>query len=269
MAASTVSVATARSIDRTEEPAPFPFMKLPAELRVMVYKYHFCQSAEHLAGHCEFARERACGSGGPACRLGIVNEYLHLGNLWITSKTIYREAMPVYFSTHDFHFSCIGDLFKFLTTIPYYHRQHITKLGFDYTNGCRIPKSARVDNFDIHQAFRLLSDCPNLIELGICLSGFEIYRILQTQWGLKTLLKLRGIERLRIEDADGWAHPPITSLERSLSVLKGPYSPAEEKRRQARGIARDIAVLRTCFDGSETDTRAARYERRGQLKEVV
>ncbi|KAL8975784.1 MAG: hypothetical protein Q9205_008079 [Flavoplaca limonia] len=203
MAASTVSLATARSIDPTEEQAPFPFMKLPAELRVMVYKDHFFQSAEHLAGHCEFARQRACGSGGPACRLGIVNEYVHLGNLWITSKAIYREAMPIYFGTHDFHFFCIGDLFKFLTTIPYYHRQHITKLSFVYTNGCRIPKSARIDNFDIHQAFRLLSECPNLIELGICLSGFKTNRIFQSKWGLKTLLKLRGIERLTLEEVDG------------------------------------------------------------------
>ncbi|KAL8889599.1 MAG: hypothetical protein Q9215_003159 [Flavoplaca cf. flavocitrina] len=264
-----MSLATARSIDQTEEQAPFPFMKLPAELRVMVYQYHFFQSAEHLAGHCEFARERACGSGGPACRLGIVNEYVHLGNLWITSKAIYHEAMPIYFSTHDFHFSCIGDLFKFLTTIPYYHRQHITKLSFVYTNGCRIPKSARIDNFDIHQAFRLLSECPNLIELGICLSGFETNRIFQSQWGLKTLLKLRGIERLTLEEVDGWADAQITSLDRSLSVLKGPYSPAEEKRRQARGIAKDMIVLRTCFDGSEMDTRGARYERRGQLKEAA
>ncbi|KAI4268997.1 MAG: hypothetical protein LQ337_007532 [Flavoplaca oasis] len=269
MAESTISVATARSIHLTEEQAPFPFMKLPAELRVMVYKYHFFQSAQHLAGHCEFAHERACGSGGPACGLGIVNEYMHLGNIWITSKAIYCEAMPIYFGTHDFHFSCIGNLFKFLTNIPYYHRQHITKLSFVHTNGGRIPKTARIDNFDIHQAFRLLSDCPNLIELGICLSGFEAHRIFQSQWGLKTLLKLRGIETLRLEEVDGWADPRVPSLGRSLSVLKGPYSPAEEKRRQARGIVKDITLLRTCFDGSETDTRTARYERRGQLKEVA
>lgn len=94
---------------------------------------------------------------------------------------------------------------------------------------------------------------------------------------MKALLQVRGVETLEIKFIDFKLLGPMqqeehkwlaTLFARRLSVLKGPYSRAETKRREARGITKET-VLRNFFDGSETDTRAARYERRRQLKEIA
>ncbi|KAL8848700.1 MAG: hypothetical protein Q9221_006310 [Calogaya cf. arnoldii] len=196
--ASTMPVATTGNVttmDMAGEQAPFPFMKLPPELRVMVYNYHFFQPVEHLTPHSwtNFRPDDVpeCIPGGPICHLGIVNNRVHLGNLWVTSKTIYNEAMPIYFSTHYFQFASIESLGHFLTTIPYYHRQHITKLRLNYN------KRAETNNFDIQQAGRLLSECPNLSELAI---GIWCNNLLLNDRNivLKSLLQVRGIETLDI-----------------------------------------------------------------------
>lgn len=148
--ASTMPLATAGNATATDmagEQAHFPFMKLPTELRVMVYNYHFFQAIEHLTPLCWATVQpedvAECTPGGPVCRLGVVNKGVHLGNLWIASKTIYHEAMPIYFSTHYFQFASIETLGDFLTTIPHYHRQHITKLRFNYS------KTSKTNNFDV------------------------------------------------------------------------------------------------------------------------
>ncbi|KAL8851953.1 MAG: hypothetical protein Q9221_003164 [Calogaya cf. arnoldii] len=254
----------------------FPFMKLPIELRLMVYNYHFFQMVEHSSGRCYATyspvgvNETVCASTGPICFLGITNKGVHPGSLWLASKTIYHEAMPIYFRNYRFHFTWFEDLNRFLTTIPYCHRQHITKISFGYR------RHAKTRNFDIRRAFSLLSECPNLVELAIGVLSPELHR--DTTPGLKTLLQTRGISLLEINYVD-WDYIErsaqdiqerlVTPLAQRLSVLKEPYSPAEMKRRNARGIAKGTTILRTCFDGSETETRAARYERLKQLREIT
>ncbi|KAI4222672.1 MAG: hypothetical protein L6R36_005980 [Xanthoria steineri] len=250
------------------EPAPFPFMKLPPELRVMVYNYHFFQPIEHLSRLCWATVEPGdvakCKPGGPICRLASVNNRVHMGNLWVTSKEIYHEAMPIFFSTHYFQFASLETLGHFLTTIPYYHRQYITKLRFNYL------KTSKTKSFDIQQTFRLLSECPNLVELVVGVSCDNLFRS-DRNIGPKTLLQVRGMEtvEMRFIDIPGLYIPEhlATRFSERISILKEPYSPAETKRREAKGISKET-VPRTCFDGSEKETRAARYEKRKQLKEI-
>lgn len=252
------------------EPAPFPFMKLPPELRVMVYNYHFFQPIEHSTSLClatvQHSEVAECKPGGPVCRFASVNNRVHIGNLWVTSKEIYHEAMPIFFSTHCFQFGSLETLGHFLTTIPHYHRQYITKLRFDYF------KTSKTKSFDVQQTIRLLSECPNLVELAMGLSADNLFRS-DRNIGPKTLLQIRGIESLEIRFIGLNTHVVdlperfATRLTERISVLKEPYSPAETKRREAKGISKET-VPRTCFDGSEKETRAARYEKRKQLKEI-
>ncbi|KAL8999985.1 MAG: hypothetical protein Q9169_001230 [Polycauliona sp. 2 TL-2023] len=178
--------------DVSAEEAFFPFMKLPTELRVMVYSYHFSQAAKHPFQRCVLGRKAGiCGpEHGRACRRRNVNKGAHLGNLWMVSKTIYHEAPPIYFGgTRHLQFASLQNLLKFLTTIPHYHRQHITKLSFDYTTAVNCTS---MGEFDMQQTFRLLSECPNLVELGMSIDWPQIRWITDFGMGFKSLLKVRG-----------------------------------------------------------------------------
>ncbi|KAL8664025.1 MAG: hypothetical protein Q9168_007989 [Polycauliona sp. 1 TL-2023] len=257
----------------------FPFMKLPAELRVMVYKYHLFQAAEHPSGPCCAVVPGECASGGRVCRHGTVNQGVQPGNLWIASKTIYYEAMPVYFGS-CLQFSSIENLGKFFITIPNYYRQYITKVNLCFTKTTKTIRSTKIDHFAVGQAFRLLSECPNLIEIGMSISQDEMkglqVRMEGRELGLENLLEeTRGIKKLNIKQPyateewlkEKWQSRMVAEVEKRLSVLKEPYTRTELKRRKARGITKKI-VPRTCFDGSEKESRAARYERRSRLKEI-
>ncbi|KAI4108630.1 MAG: hypothetical protein LQ339_002146 [Xanthoria mediterranea] len=263
---STMASGRAATMAMAGEPAPFPFMKLPPELRVMVYNYHFFQPVEHATSLCLATVHPSdlaeCKPGGPICRFASVNNRVHMGNLWVTSKEIYHEAMPIFFSTHYFQFASLETLGHFLSTIPHYHRQHITKLRFDYL------KTSKTKSFDIQQTLRLLSECPNLVELAIGFSADNLFRS-DRHIGPKTLLQVRGIESVEIIFIGLNTHVVdlperfATRFSERISVLKEPYSPAETKRREARGISKET-VSRTCFDGSEKETRAARNGKSSQ-----
>ncbi|KAL8999993.1 MAG: hypothetical protein Q9169_001238 [Polycauliona sp. 2 TL-2023] len=242
---------------------PFPFMRLPTELRVMVYKYHFLQTIEHSSAYCHTDVDGDCRAKGPILHRSIGNKGVNLGNLWITSKTIYMEAMPLYFSTHEFHFSSINTLARFLTTIPYHHRQHITKLAFHYN------KTGHIDIHDVQQAFILLSECPNLTSLRILIEASAMPKILgssQQQMGLKFLCRVRGIAELTVEQPrekmpEKMYHELFVPIEKRLAVLRKPYPQPEIRRHEARGITKET-VARTCFTSSEMETPTARYPKR-------
>ncbi|KAL8664024.1 MAG: hypothetical protein Q9168_007988 [Polycauliona sp. 1 TL-2023] len=244
---------TDSDIQAKEMTPSFPFMKLPTELRIMIYNYHFFQAV---------ALPRSAGRF-------IVNQRVHLGNIWLTCKAIYQEAMPIYFSTQYFIFPSIGTLGRFLTTIPQFHRQHITKLCFGYSNIAPIaaPNVTTIDILDIKRTFDLLADCSNLTELCIYMVSPDIHQVLGSRLGFKSLLGVRGISRLQV-DPPAFAPQdiltgPFATIEKRLAVLKKPYSAGEVKRREARGISKET-VLRTAFDGSAIEAPPSRYPKRHQ-----
>ena len=229
-----VTAGTATTVHTPDEQSSFPFMELPVELRIMVYNYHFFQPVEHPREGCDAIPHGdwdLCAPGGPACLHGITNGNVNLGNLWAASKTIYHEAMPIYFSRHHFQFPTLERLGKFLITISYYQRQYITKLSFVYRWKRSVP------NFHVQESLRLLLQCPNLIELGIGVCSFEHVR------GLKHLLQLRGIKKLEVKCRPLLRSEPMRDHRvcRGLRngvprrVLTEPYTPAAMKCREAKG----------------------------------
>ncbi|KAL8776989.1 MAG: hypothetical protein Q9213_008053 [Squamulea squamosa] len=257
----------------------FPFMRLPTELRLMVYNYYFFQEVKHHHphGHCWAGMPGGgarCEPGRPVWSSGTINKGMHFGNLWAAGKAVYHEAMPIYFKKHHFRFSCIEQLGKFFTAIPYYPRQYITKLSFCYK------KHPKTQSFHAQEPFNFLLECPNLVELSITVRDSEMYYLIDTKqlFGFKTLLQLRGIKKLEVKFPGSlriFGLPSQTgyntlanSFVDQLSVLKEPYTAAETRRREAKGISKDT-VLRTCFDGSEKQTRTQRYEKRKRLKEIM
>ncbi|KAL9002919.1 MAG: hypothetical protein Q9188_004174 [Gyalolechia gomerana] len=257
-------------VEETPEPSSsFPLLKLPPELRMMVYKYHFSQKPDHLnAIYC--ATPKTCGVGQFTCGSAHVNDDVPLQMLWVSCKTVYYEAMPIFFSTRKFKFENIERLGEFLTTIGPYHRQHLTSIGFHYE------KAGTTEAFDVNEAFRLLGECPNLKRLSIHIHSHYIGRKKAALAGFSTLLRIRGVENLELTFFDAYwisylygrdlddAKKIVTS---KLETLKNPYKPAEIKRREAKGITK-CAKPRMNFI-SKPESRAARFSRRQQLKEIA
>lgn len=257
------------TVTKAPEPtSPFPFMKLPPELRMMVYKFHFFQKPDHLEGS-RCWDPKLCGVGKPCCSAQ-VNDGVPIQRLWMASKTIYYEAMPLFFSTRIFNFENIERLGQFLVTIGSYHRQHITAVAFTYE------KAASTDVFEVHEAFRLLGECPNLAKLFIHMHSHHIWKK-HAMPGSKTLLKIRGIKKLGISFFDAYWMTYLYGLDLNsakkkvtdkLEVLKNPHTPADMKRREAKGITKR-AEPRMTFTGSKPESRADRIARREQLKEIA
>ncbi|KAL9601703.1 MAG: hypothetical protein Q9219_002314 [cf. Caloplaca sp. 3 TL-2023] len=259
------------AVEKALEPmSPFPFMKLPPELRMMVYEFHFLQKPEHLEGKICWDGKR-CGDGEHRCRMSQLNKDVPLQSLWTTSKIIYNEAMPLYFSTHNFSFSHIEDLGQFLTNLGAHGRQLVTSVRFVYE------RCVTTEIFEAHEAFRRLAECPNLAGLSLVVNSNHIWRKRRLP-GLTSLLKIRGIEKLDITLFDPYWMTYLYSSDldsakekfmSKIDILKQPYAAADIKRREAKGIIKNVKKLRTDFTGLNRESRADRLSRREALKNIA
>lgn len=255
---------------QTWEPSgPFPFMKLPPELRNMVYKYHF-RRPHYRIGQSSYGEKEDCDAklaGRCITRnsTGAVPAYLLRA-----SKTIYNEVMPLFFRDGTFSFEKIEDLGAFLARTGPCHRQHITSIEFDYE------KVGATKIFDIHEAFRLLGQCPNLSKVSINIAAHQLWRKAAFP-GLATLRKIRGVKDIKVYFDDAYwvtylygEELPATkqTVAKKFAVLKDPHSAAAIKRREANGITKR-AEPRMIFVEKKAESRAERVVRREKLQEIV
>ncbi|KAI4139879.1 MAG: hypothetical protein L6R39_006067 [Caloplaca ligustica] len=247
---------------------PFPFMKLPPELRNMVYQLHFADNYVKFTDYsCPNTGEDEAGRPGRRVIRADGGLPLYIA---MASKTLYHEIMPFYLTDRFFFFAKIEYLGDFLAQIGPYNRQHLTEVGFDYE------KIAATDMFDIREAFRLLGECPNLSKLRINIGAHHLWQKKRFP-ALATLLKIRDIKDLRIRFEDAyWVSylygEGLDGVKKAASkkfrVLKDAHSPAAIKRREAMGITKRTEP-RMIFGGKKPDSRAERVERRKKLQEVA
>lgn len=131
--APTARVAQADMRASQEPPVvPFPLMKLPLELRTMIYRIRFAQPAEphhlmpvglmpSLCSFDELPLQR--------CSFRVVNGGVPVHVLWTLSKDLYHEAMPLYVRNTEFTFNSLESLAQFLDKIGPYHRQHVSSVN--------------------------------------------------------------------------------------------------------------------------------------------
>lgn len=219
--------------------ASFPFMKLPPEIRIMIYKLHFFQPADGDT------RQRFCDAG-EFCRFRRCNNDVPVRMLFVLSKAIYAEAMPLYYRTKTFHFFHCR-VASFLAKIGPDQRQHITKIAFNLK-----PYNARVE-------IPALLDCPSLRELTIVVDdpvglwahlrakGLNVpHRTTHTP--LELLLQIRSIERMTVSFLDDESNWYISSTEKkirkelveTLQVLEQRYP--FEKRPLAGSVESPIVI---------------------------
>lgn len=229
---------------------PFPFMKLPLELRTMIYRIHFAQPAEphHLSLFDDLPF-------GP-CSFRMVNGGVPVRVLWTLSKDLYHEAMPLYFKITDFTFNSLESLAQFLDKIGPYHRQHVSSVNLNiYKFDSSMARDNRLSDDETYaglQAVKLLRNCPALRRMKFSFSS-TVSHMAETSELFRAILKIRGLDFVDVSRFRSWPGPSPADLiqaqehnEQALQVLKRPYRAAAVKKREERGIS-NVVVPRTFF----------------------
>lgn len=207
----------------SEKQSVSPFMKLPPEIRGMVYTMHFDQEQ----------KPRKSGTpcpAGSACPYRLYNNWVPVRALILVSKIVYNESMPLYYRSKSFGFKGLNGMARFLDTIGALQRSFITSLFFVYNeDACECSSTWRVERNAV-KAFRALAECPALHTLHI---GFELWSLPSNtrkfSTSLMTVLDLDGLLRLRgLTTIDVLVYDPrdrirdVAKLERALQVMKRP-----------------------------------------------
>ncbi|KAI4230056.1 MAG: hypothetical protein L6R36_000313 [Xanthoria steineri] len=239
----------------TRQDEPFPFMKLPLELRQMVYKELLVMPWPVImdAPHCCYYPGKHLthvvhDDGHP-------HEYCPLATCQIrqVSKALHIETTPIYFGHNTFKFRNLNALSFFLTKLKSESRRSITSLIVRYEGG----HPAR--------SMKLLRSCFALRRLSInCTWGTIRYG--QFPWytirGLKYLLQIRGIQTLELKKPTPSEHfsweayrMEWQELLEALQVLKQPYTEAAIRRQDKKECPPEKAK-RTLFGRANVVTRA-------------
>ena len=238
---------------------PFPFMKLPLELRTMIYRIHFAQPAEpHHLKSVDLMPSLCLFDDPPLrpCPFRMVNGGVPVRVLWTLSKDIYHEAMPLYFKNTEFTFNSLESLAQFLDKIGPYHRQHVSSVNLNIT---AFDFSMARDNclsddqtYAGLQAVKLLRSCPALRRMKFSLPP-TVSHMAETSELFRAVLKIRGLDFVDVYRSRSWPGPGAADLiqvqehnEQALQVLKRPYRAAAIKKREERGISH-VVVPRTFF----------------------
>ena len=184
----------------------FPFMQLCPELRTMVYGFHFSQ-AKKPGTMGEF-----CPSGD-RCPNRVYNEYISVRAIILVSKTVYAEAMPLYYRSKHFRFHNVSRLQNFLQTIGPGQASYIQHISFAYLG------------IGASQAFSRLGKCVSLRTLNIIIveTRDEPVENLMKKIGVSALLRsVRGVETVTVDISRCSKTTDYATFVNLLSLLKLP-----------------------------------------------
>ncbi|KAL8848811.1 MAG: hypothetical protein Q9221_006189 [Calogaya cf. arnoldii] len=251
-------------IPSARQKEPFPFMKLPLELRYMVYKELLVMPCPitiysparhyHQTGHLAFVT-----------RNDRHEEYCPLATCQIlqVSKAVHAEAMPVYFGSNTFDLWDLDALSYFLSKLNPDSRRCITSVILS-------------DYYGRHPArsMKILRGCVSLRQLTLMFAS-GAFNYGNIPWhsvhGLKDLLQIRGIQCLKTNKPNtDWlwvgASTKWPELVKKLQVLKQPYSEAAIRRQDKKDYPPEKAK-RTVFGRANVLTRAeTRLARQSETK---
>ncbi|KAL8907067.1 MAG: hypothetical protein Q9171_006014 [Xanthocarpia ochracea] len=227
------------------EDDPFPFMRLPPEVRTMVYDEVLVASPS----------------------ISIMSQYLrlpvHMGysppttELLRASKTLYHEAIPIFYGHNTFDFEDLDALDGFLNKISIQQRRMITSIAL------------RIRGTTAAKSVRLLQGCVSLrhLEVKVILStldGYYANRPGQPRAaGSQGLLDVRGIHELDVTLPellyiwDDQQREALEEFKKALQVLKLPRSVASMRRQNAKDFPPEKAK-RTVFGRANVMTRSER-----------
>ena len=227
----------------TFEPAtPFPFMKLPLELRQRVYHFHFQQAK----------RPGGLGKDCPAgdyCPNAVYNESVPIRELIRVNKLVYDEAMPVYYRSQVFIFRYCETFRDFLRTIGPFQRSYVAHVSFVWLRFY----FTLVIGILGDSIFGLLADCPRLRYLEVAVRSYsnlmpsphlrqqgEMISLMKCL-DVKTLLNIRGLLSVKFTLlGDTFPTPELPDaevFEEALQLLTQPYGNNTKRRGPATEFA--------------------------------
>ncbi|KAL8971899.1 MAG: hypothetical protein Q9183_000825 [Haloplaca sp. 2 TL-2023] len=189
---------------------PFPFMKLPPEIRNMIIKEAFC-----FEFNVQCSRGLAPVLENDIRSIGFTSRGLR------ASKAFYNAAAPIYFRYNTFVFHSYEAMRMFLAAFGVQSRRSIRSVAMFLEYGI------------FEEAARLLRGCVSLRRLSITIPcdflhcGADFMLAMAKYHGIKAILRhIRGIENLEvfsdrcaeIEDED------IGTIIQALEDIKQPYT---------------------------------------------
>ncbi|KAI9715351.1 MAG: hypothetical protein M1812_005996 [Candelaria pacifica] len=179
-------------MDETVTARSFEFLKLPPELRNMVYLFAFSTMPSVFVDPEEPGS--IPGITRPDC-FGLI----------YANKQTYREALGLYYQINTFRASSTLQLYNFLKNISPIAKANITSLSLRWITNHSETFMVRykTDN----KAFRLLRECKALEDLYLEIDQIELttgYSILfRMAPNIKQLRKVRGLKKLDVQDPRG------------------------------------------------------------------
>ncbi|KAI9797235.1 MAG: hypothetical protein M1835_001591 [Candelina submexicana] len=192
-----MDIVDARHVTRTKIRNPstntFPFRKLPPELRIAVYEYHF------------FSPYHVCIDYAPSIRHATLpSKSVPSTAFLLTNRQVYAEALALCYKLHKFHFWRMRDLPRFLHQISPLARASIASISVCMERAHRSITPKFLDCMFEVEAFNMLqSECKSLNELTIFMDQTAFEGRLRDHDAIKALSRIRGLKRLSVEQYDG------------------------------------------------------------------
>ena len=235
----------------------FPLMRLPPELRFMIYKEVLVARRDIIVPR-PYIPDYNMRFYGDKYNCDPYHSSSAACQIFRVSKALYNEAMPVYFGENTFRFKDLDALETALEILTAERRRSIRSLSINF-HGPHPVKS-----------MRLLYECVSLRQLSLGINNWGTYPnrfgvtpLWQTICGVKALLKVRGIQTLQVRKVGsypsgfGWcqSHRDWKKLVSALQVLKQPYTEAALRRRYRKAYP-PAKAKRTVFGRANVVTRS-------------
>ncbi|KAL8768816.1 MAG: hypothetical protein Q9203_006137 [Teloschistes exilis] len=228
---------------------PFPFFKLPAEIRIMIYKHHIQQAADHPQCACTLPEWCQSDKLGRGCIYAQYNHGVDIGDLLTSCQRIYHEAEPIFEAFQNVMFNDLERLRDGLIKLGPERRRHITRLSFHYTTANPTTTTVRRPSVGT-QAFQLLYESTQLEQLTIWVHARQLFKDKGMMNGIHDLVQIRGVENLTIHLLPGWnisrTHrqwrqmgAAARKFRRRIAVLRLPYDEMALWRRAVAGIVKE------------------------------
>ncbi len=180
---------------RPESPLRFPFQRLPSEIRNKIYRLHLVQTGRTTLVHSSSrSLDRHIARAARWTVKDPEYEPQHYKytvlSIFQVSRQLHEEATWIFYYYNCLQLYSVTCLGRFLQSIGPKRRSYIRSLSFNF------------HGFGTPAAFSLLATCERLTQLHINISHLTILHSrnrpspLLNAWGMKHLLKLRGLRSL-------------------------------------------------------------------------
>ena len=173
-------------------------------------------------------------------------------NLFYVSKQIRDEAVPIFYRKNTFEFTSLTKMEGFIRNMRLKNRRNLRSVIVYY------------EGLEYERPLRLLARCVGLRDLTLVLcdacmrpdidSNFSYWPMLQELPAFKTLLRIRGLNNVRlvlnrrarglVNLTTNWSPDRLPAMEAAVQVLKQPR-PVPQKRMKPNKVKKRAQKKRT------------------------